>query len=120
MRAIATEAQLEQIVSDFVEHLRQGLEVEAVVLYGSYVAGTPDEWSDIDVAVISPDFEDMALPDRQWKLAHLTHGRDRRISPIGFPSSEYHHPGPHSFLREILRTGRVVYEAGRAGVGLSA
>src|SRR3989304_5867195 len=28
--------------------------VEAVILYGSYVNGATDEWSDLDIAVISP------------------------------------------------------------------
>ncbi len=110
MRAIASAVELEQVISEFVDGLRQRIQVEAVVLYGSYVTGIPHEWSDIDIAVVSSDFEGMSLPQRQKKLSRLRFGCDRRISPIGFPSSEYHSPGPHSFLREIIRTGRVVYE----------
>ena len=81
------------------------------MLYGSYATGHPHEWSDMDVAVISPDFEDVPMWRRQEMIAELSLERDRRLTPIGYPSSEYHNPGRHSFLREIIRTGRVVYEA---------
>jgi predicted nucleotidyltransferase len=91
--------------------LSHGIKVDAVVLYGSYANGTADEDSDIDVAVISADFEGVPLWRRQEIIADLTLPRDRRLAPIGYPSSEYHNPGRHSFLREIIRTGRVVYEA---------
>ena len=108
---VATATELENAISDFIQSLLKGLRVDAVVLYGSYARGTPHEWSDIDLAVISPDFEGIPIWKRQEMIAHLTVHRYRDIAPIGYPSSEYHNPGRHSFLREIIRTGRVVYEA---------
>ena len=48
---------------------------------------------------------------RQEIIAGLTLERDRRLAPIGYPASEYLNPGRHSFLREIIRTGKVVYQA---------
>ncbi len=109
----ATATELDASISDFVQLLERGIRVEAIVLYGSYAGGRPREWSDIDVAVISPDFEGVPLWRRQEIIAELTLDRDRRLAPIGYPSSEYHNPGRHSFLREIIRTGRMVYEAPR-------
>ena len=112
MRAVASPADLENAVSRFIGDLEEGIRVEAVVLFGSYVHGQPHEWSDIDLAVISPDFEGLPINERQSIISRLTwRERDDRIEPIGYPSSEYHDPGRHSFLREIIRTGRVVYEA---------
>jgi len=108
---VATATELENAISDFIQSLLKGLRVDAVVLYGSYARGTPHEWSDIDLAVISPDFEGVPIWKRQEMIAHLTVHRYHDIAPIGYPSSEYHNPGRHSFLREIIRTGRVVYEA---------
>ena len=102
---------LDKIISQFVALLSKAVRVEAIVLYGSYANGSPDEWSDIDIAVISPDFEDIPLWERQRIISRATVDRDSSLSPIGYPSSEYHNPGRHSFLREIIRTGRVVYEA---------
>lgn len=111
MRQVATTSEIEQAIIDFVESLQKGIRVEAVVLYGSYALGSPDEWSDIDLAVISPDFEGLPMSRRQEMISRLTVHRYPRLSPIGYPSSEYHNPGAGSFLREIKRTGKVVYPA---------
>jgi len=108
---VAGQVELAGKIDDFVRRLRSAVEVEAVMLYGSYAKGTAGEWSDIDIAVISPDFEGLSTWERQEIIACATVGRAYRLAPIGYPSSEYHNPGRHSFLREIIRTGRVVYEA---------
>ncbi|MSQ09825.1 MAG: nucleotidyltransferase domain-containing protein [Dehalococcoidia bacterium] len=108
---VATAVGLNTSINEFVEHLKAGLRLEAVILYGSHARGSAHEWSDIDLAVISPDFENTALPKRQRAMANLTLDTDPLIAPLGYPSSEYHNPDPHSFLGEIIRTGRVVYQA---------
>ena len=108
---VTSQADLAERISDFVRRLQPAIKVEAVVLYGSYAKGTANEWSDIDIAVISPDFDGLSTWDCQEVIARATVGRAYRIAPIGYPSSEYRNPGPHSFLREIIRTGRVVYPA---------
>jgi len=107
----ATATELREAIDDFIQRLQRGIRVEAVILYGSHAHGNPDEWSDIDLAVISPDFEGLRMPERQRMVSRLTFERYHDIEPIGYPSSEYHDPGPHSFLREIIRTGRLVYGA---------
>jgi predicted nucleotidyltransferase len=111
LQVVTTATDLDKIISDFVALLSRAVRVEGVVLYGSYVNGSPDEWSDIDIAVVSPDFEGVPMWERQRIISRATVDRDASLSPIGYPSSEYHNPGRHSFLREIVRTGRVVYEA---------
>ena len=108
---VTTATDLDRIISDFVALMTGAVRVEAVILYGSYVNGAPDEWSDIDIAVISPGFEGVPMWERQRTISHATVERDSSLSPIGYPSSEYRKPGRHSFLREIIRTGRVVYQA---------
>ena len=108
---VASQVELASKLDDFVRRLSSAIRVEAVILYGSYAKGTADEWSDIDLAVVSPDFEGLSTWQRQEAIACATVGRAYRLAPIGYPSSEYHNPGRHSFLREIIRTGRVVHEA---------
>ena len=122
MRGIASDVELKRIIADFIALLSNGITVDRVMLFGSYANGTPHEWSDIDLAVVSPDFEGMPTSRRQARLAVLTLDRDRRIAPLGYAPSEYQDPGRHSFLGEILRTGRTVYqteEAARILVDLS-
>ena len=106
---VASAIDLERAIREFAKSLEAGIRIEAIVLYGSYARGTAYEQSDIDIAVVSPDFEGLPINRRQDIIARLERHTDPRISPIGYPSSEYHNPGPHSFLREIIRTGKVVY-----------
>ena len=106
---VATTPELEQGIQDFIKKLKKSIHVEAVILFGSHAHGTPHEGSDVDLAIISPDFEDLATWQRQEAIARLTVHRYPGLSPIGYPTSEYHNPGRHSFLGEIIRTGRVVY-----------
>ena len=108
---VATATDLEKIISAFVALLSSVVRVEALILYGSYANGSPDEWSDIDIAVVSPEFEGLVMWERQRIISRATVDRDPSLAPIGYPSSEYHNPGRHSFLREIIRTGKVVYQA---------
>ena len=106
---VATATELKSAIDEFVRLLNEGIRVEAIILFGSYVNGKPHEWSDIDVAVISPDFEGQPLSERQSTISRLTYKGPNQVTPTGYPSSEYHNPGPHSFLREIIATGHVVY-----------
>jgi len=106
---VTTASDLSHVFSTFVELISKSVRVEALILFGSHVNGSPSEWSDIDIAVISPDFEGLPLWQRQRMISRATIGREPSLAPIGYPSSEYHNPGRHSFLREIIRTGRVVY-----------
>ena len=111
---VTTASDLDRIIAAFVRLLNDSIRVEAVILYGSHVNGSPDEWSDIDVAVISSDFEGLQMWERQRIISRATLGREPSLAPIGYPTGEYQNPGRHSFLREIIRTGRVVYEAPQA------
>jgi predicted nucleotidyltransferase len=106
---VTTASELAAAIAEFVRLLEKGLHIEAVVLFGSHALGTAHEDSDIDLAVISPDFEGLPMSRRQIMVADLSVHRPRDLAPIGYPSSEYHNPGPHSFLGEIIRTGKVVY-----------
>ena len=106
---VSSATELGDAIDTFVALLEKGLRIEAIILFGSYARGNAYEDSDIDLAVISPDFEGLAINHRQTMIAHLSVHRPWGIAPIGYPSSEYHNPGPHSFLREIIRTGKVVY-----------
>ncbi|MBI2908475.1 MAG: nucleotidyltransferase domain-containing protein [Chloroflexi bacterium] len=111
MRAVATAVEIDQAISDFIQRLQKGICVEAIVLFGSYAKGTPHEWSDVDVAVISPDFEGMPISRRQEIIAQLSLHSYPRLAPLGFSSSEYHNPRSASFLTEIIRNGKVAYRA---------
>jgi len=63
--------------------LKEGLNVNQAYLYGSYAKGKEHKWSDIDIAVISPDFSDTRLNER-IKLMKIASEIDDRIEPVPY------------------------------------
>ncbi len=89
-------------VERFLAFLRQRLRVDAAYLYGSQAVGSARPWSDIDVAVVSPDFSESLFQERvtlmQW-AAQI----DDRIEPQPFTPERF---GPNDPLAdEISRHG---------------
>ena len=89
-------------VERFLAVVRQRLRVDAAYLYGSQAVGSACPWSDIDVAVISPDFSDDLFLDRitliQW-AAEI----DDRLEPQPFTTERF---GPNDPLAsEIAQRG---------------
>jgi len=74
-----------------------------VMMFGSYAKDCPNEWSDIDVAVIVPKVD-----KTQWWNTAVSLGRARRdiscyIEPILLESGE-----DTPIYREVMRTGVAV------------
>jgi predicted nucleotidyltransferase len=74
---------VKKIVRYFINKLGARYSIERAYLFGSHAKGTANAWSDIDVAVLSPDFTDDMIEDRLvlMKLATLI---DDRIEPIPY------------------------------------
>lgn len=87
-------------IKEYKKLLTSYYDIHKVILFGSYVTGTPKEYSDIDVAVIvnhvNEDF--FTYAPRLWKLRREI---DTRIEPILFIKDQ----DDSGFLQEILRTG---------------
>jgi hypothetical protein len=105
-----TEAELRRIIKEYVQALEDEIRVSRVILYGSYAHGHPDEWSDVDIAVISPDFDSLDQWERQGLLGRKRLGCDLALEALGYSSEEYENAHHLTFLGEIKRMGKVVYE----------
>jgi len=74
---------IRKTVVRYIEELeKKSIPVEQAVLFGSYVNGTHDKFSDIDLLIISPRFDDMKNRDDiniLWKTAAII---DSRIEPV--------------------------------------
>lgn len=78
---------LEQSVAASVQrYLRvvqdSGIPVRFGVVFGSQVSGRTDEWSDIDVVVVSPLFDETRDRKHVALLWRLTARVDSRIEPV--------------------------------------
>lgn len=95
-------AVLENITA-FLKRLKaEGIEVVGAYLFGSRLTGKADEWSDIDLAVVSPQITDDRFEERV-RLTRLAFSIDERIEPLPFNPGNFSPDDP--FVRNILSTG---------------
>jgi len=96
-------------VKQYADVVRQNFNVKKVILYGSYSRGSARKDSDIDVAVVlSRIDEDFLMAEA--KLFRLRREIDTRIEPVLLEESN----DKSGFLEEILKTGKVIYNADQA------
>jgi predicted nucleotidyltransferase len=101
-----TRRQITTLIRRYVTALEaRGILVERVILFGSHASGHPDEWSDIDIAVISPQFDTLSLLERYEQLGLANRDLHAPLDVVGFSSTQVADCEPESFLAEILRTG---------------
>ena len=101
---------IDMTIKKYIEALEQKVRVSKVVLYGSWAKGQPHEYSDIDLAIFSPDFGKSKLFELQL-LSKLSWEVDESIEAIPYSIDKLTNPEPSSFVYEILKTGKTVYES---------
>ena len=97
--------EIRNIISRFVNVLTaRGIHVEKAVLYGSYASGNIHAGSDLDLAIVSPDFgkdrfeEGKMLFQIAWRV-------DPRIEPIPISSESYEKDTWIPLIYEIRQRG---------------
>ncbi len=75
-----------------------------VILFGSYAKGNFNEDSDIDIAVVFKDFDN--LLDMQLELMRLRRKIDSRIEPHPFRESDFDLSNP--IVTEIIKYGEEI------------
>jgi predicted nucleotidyltransferase len=87
----------------FLDKLKEsGLVVESAYLFGSYAVNRAGLWSDIDVAVVSPDFSADRF-DERLRLMKISTEIDNRIEPVPFHSDAFNDTDP--LVDEIKKSG---------------
>jgi uncharacterized protein len=78
-----------RVIKEFVNALkREGITIDRVILYGSYVKGNVRPDSDIDVAVISKDFGKDRVEEGMI-LYRIAGKIDPRLEPVPFSTKMY-------------------------------
>lgn len=88
----------------YAAEVRKVFDPFSIIMYGSYVKGTANQDSDIDVAVIFDGYNGNWLQDSAllWKL---TRNVNTSIEPILLDRTQ----DPSGFVQEIFNTGDVLY-----------
>ncbi|MCX7016095.1 MAG: nucleotidyltransferase domain-containing protein [Candidatus Sumerlaeota bacterium] len=102
-------------VRGYLRRLREsGLAIRFGVVYGSQTTGKAHKWSDIDLLVVAPEFDDMK--DRRhinflWETAAVV---DSSIEPIACGERRWEQDDWTPILEIARREGQKVYPDGDA------
>jgi predicted nucleotidyltransferase len=90
----------------YADEVRKVLSPVSIIMYGSYVSGTADNGSDIDIAVIFDGYSGNWLQDSAllWKLT-------RKVSTVIEPILLDLAKDASGFVADILKTGEILYSA---------
>ena len=96
------DSRIMESIKKYIEKISQYYKIEAIILFGSYAKGTDKEDSDIDIAIISSDFNDII--EDGAKLIGLTWKIDTRIEPHPITTEDYQKVS-NPFVKEVIDTG---------------
>lgn len=94
--------QVINIVQRYAEALKKDIEIDRIIIFGSYLKGLAHIDSDIDVAVVSPNLTGNVI-ENQLLLMKYRREIDLRIEPVPFAPADFNAQNP--FVREIIETG---------------
>jgi predicted nucleotidyltransferase len=95
-----------EIALKYTAEVMKVLQPSAVILFGSYVSGVPDENSDIDIAIIINDFHGDWL-ETSSMLCGLSWEISFDIEPHLLDETQ----DKSGFVAHVIKTGEVIYKA---------
>lgn len=99
------DSETRDIILRFVDALTvRGIRVEKAILYGSHASGRIHAGSDLDLAIVSPDFGKDRYEERK-KLLQIAWRIDPRIEPLPFSSESYENDTWIPLIYEIRQKG---------------
>jgi predicted nucleotidyltransferase len=94
-----------QIVNEYAGAVVNAYPVDKIVLFGSYINGTPNEWSDIDVGIVINGFSGDWLSTMS-RLMRIRRDIDTDIEPHLLDENN----DRSGFCEHVLKTGEIIYE----------
>lgn len=113
MEKVEATTRTNKLIKQTIEHLQKKITVQQAILFGSHARGEADEWSDVDLAVISPEFARMSHAKRMDLLVELSLAIDPSVEVRPYTPSDLKEARPSNFLGHILAEGKVVYNQGK-------
>ena len=101
--------QVEKIIKSYLNLLSKEIKIEKVILFGSFANGTYDNNSDIDLAIISTDFQKKDyITNMRFLLSKTINFDWPPIEALPYTPKEYNTCDSRTFLAEIKRTGKFI------------
>lgn len=105
--------ELNQTIKNSVDYLRKHFTIKEAILFGSQITGKAGESSDIDLAIISPDFTGKSYEEILNIFAEmaLKYGSNVELHP--YTEEDLKNARPTNFLGFIRKNGKVVFRNNR-------
>ena len=94
---------VQRIISRYLAALKaNGFQIQDAILFGSYARGNANQWSDIDLALVSNEFEGVRFMDKN-KIRRITISISTDLEVLPFNPKDFTCSDP--LVKEILDTG---------------
>ncbi len=103
---MATLANLDELVNEGLARARERIRIEAAFLFGSQVTGNADKDSDVDMAIFSPDVDDLNFVERIHLTSEIALNCDSRLELHLYPSKALANARPTNFAGYIVTHGK--------------
>lgn len=108
---------LKEKLKSYVSSITRAINVDQIILFGSYAKGTAHEYSDIDLAVVSSELDPNSS---RFKNIRYIKEKTKLLEPglqlFAYPTQIFQNEKDtvhESFIREIKKTGKVIYSNGK-------
>lgn len=108
-----TEAELRESIKKTAIYLGKYFSIKEMILFGSCLSGKAQEWSDIDLAVISEDFKGKSFEEIVQTFAKLAVECTYKVEIHPFTPDDLKSARPTNFLGHIIANGKVAYQDGK-------
>lgn len=85
---------------------RSGITISQAYIFGSYAKGKANKWSDIDLAIVSPQITEDRFEERV-KLTKIAISVDDRLEPLPFTPDTFSDDDP--FVLKIKNEGLAIH-----------
>lgn len=101
-----------KIINHYINALQKKINIHGVLLFGSFAWGQPTENSDIDLAIISPDFNKKQFSNRLQWLSRMRDDYSCQIAMdvVGYTPKEFSQVENQSIIMaKAKKSGKWIY-----------
>ena len=115
MASKANNLDISEKLDHYVKCISNVIKVDQIILFGSYAKNSAHEYSDIDIAVVSPELD---KNKSRYENVREIKKKSKLIEPglqlFAFPTETFENEEgiQRLFIREIKKTGKVIYQNG--------
>lgn len=101
-------SEVEKIARRVVALVEKSYPIQAAYLFGSYAAGTPHEYSDIDIAIFADGLDSVDVDERMDFIARVQKEFDEEIELHLFSTDMLKENRPSNFFGYIIANGKKI------------